>query len=303
MPNRILLMIVILLSITYLLISSCIHYTTIFLPDNSEGLNILVKDSETGEIVKINLEEYVIGVVAAEMPASFNIEALKAQAVASRSYALYKMNTSSGNYDVVTSVTNQSYITIEEMKTKWGKDYTKYYNKIKEAVNATKNMILKYKGEVIEAYYFAMSNGYTEDVSLVFSEERDYLKSVKSSYDTTLNNYEVTKNISKKEFCTSLGINCDYIVIENIERSATNRVNSITINDKVFKGTEIRKLLNLRSTDFNIDIVDNSVNITTRGYGHGVGMSQYGANGMAIMGYDYLEILKYFYQNSEISNI
>ena len=101
----------------------------------------------------MNLEEYVIGVVAAEMPASFNEEALKAQAIASRTYAVFKMQQNTDNYDVVTDVSNQSYITVEDMKNKWGNDFEKYYQKIKEVVNLTKGKIMKYNGEIIEAYF------------------------------------------------------------------------------------------------------------------------------------------------------
>ncbi len=303
MQNRILLIIVVLLSITYLLVSSSTHNTTLFFPNKEESPNIAVKDTSNGKIEEMDLEEYIVGVVASEMPASFNIEALKAQAIASRTYAVYKISTSSGEFDVVTDVTNQSYITVDKMKTKWGSEFNKYYNKIKSAVEATKNKILKYNDKVIEAYYFSMSNGYTEKASLVFSEDRDYLQSVESSYETKLNNFEVTTTMSKNDFCTKLNIDCSNIVIGKIERSDTSRVNNITINNKTFKGTEVRKLLKLRSTDFNIFINANNVSITTKGYGHGVGMSQYGANGMAGVGYNYEEILEYFYKNAKISSI
>lgn len=266
--------------------------------------NITIKDSETNEISNVQLEEYIIGVVAAEMPASFNEEALKAQAIASRTYAVYKMQNSSSDFDVVTDVSNQGYITIDEMKTKWGSDFNKYYEKIKNAVNSTKGKVMYYNNKVIEAYYFAMSNGYTEEASLVFSENRDYLQSVKSTYENeSLKNFEVTKEYTTVEVCEKLNLGCNTLTFSNIERSATGRVNTITINEKVFKGTEVRNLLGLRSTDFKINIIDDAVFVTTKGYGHGVGMSQYGANGMANAGYNYEEILKYYYKNVEISSI
>ena len=115
-------------------------------------------------------------------------------------------------------------------------------------------------------------------------------------------NFLVTTTFSKEEFCEKLDIDCSNITIENIVRSSTNRVNFITINDEEFKGTEIRSLLNLRSTDFDINITD-EVTITTKGYGHGVGMSQYGANEMAKEGYTYEEILKYYYKDIDIVKI
>lgn len=301
MNNKILLVITGVLSVVYVVVSSK-YNTTFFMVDN-DSKSITIKDTKNDEISKLDLEEYVIGVVAAEMPASFASEALKAQAVVSRTYAVYKMNNSNGHYDVVTDISNQSYITKEEMQQKWGSDYDKYYMKIKNAVDMTKGIVLTYEGEVIEAFYFAMSNGYTEDASLVFSEDKEYLQSVKSSYDNeSLKNFLVTKEFTKQEFCSKLGITCDNIVIKNIKRSNTNRVNEITINDKVFKGTEVRKLLGIRSTDFDITINSN-VLVTTKGYGHGVGMSQYGANGMAKDGSTYENILTYYYKNVKLSSI
>ncbi len=301
MNNKILLVITGVLSVVYVVVSS--KYNTTFFMVDDDSKSITIKDTKNDEISKLDLEDYVVGVVAAEMPASFASEALKAQAIASRTYAVYKMNNSSGNYDVVTDISNQSYITKEEMQKKWGSDYDKYYMKVKNAVDMTKGIVLTYEGEVIESFYFAMSNGYTEDASLVFSEDKEYLHSVKSSYDNeSLKNFLVTKEFTKQEFCSKLGITCNNIVIKNIKRSNTNRVNEITINDKVFKGTEVRKLLGIRSTDFDISI-NNNVVVSTKGYGHGVGMSQYGANGMAKAGSNYEEILTYYYKNVKLSSI
>lgn len=294
--NKILLVIAFSLGIIAVSISSE-ENTTFF--NNQQ--NIKVKKDD--KVDNLELENYIIGVVAAEMPASFHEEALKAQAIASRTYAIYKINSSKEDYDILASVSNQGYITEGEMKAKWLDEYEKYYNKIKEAVISTKGKILKYNGDVVEAYYFAMSNGYTEESSLVFSEEKDYLKSVKSIYDnSSINNFKKEVIIEKNKFCAKLVLDCNEIIINNIERSNTNRVNTITINNKTFKGTEFRKLLDLRSTDFAIEITD-FIKITTLGYGHGVGMSQYGANGMANNGYKYDEILKYYYKDVEISDL
>ena len=188
------------------------------------------------------------------------------------------------------------------MQKKWGTDFDFYYNRIKDAVESTKNIVIKYNGKIISAYYFAMSNGSTEDVSLVFGEERDYLKSVDSAWDETVKNFIVTTEFTFSDFCTKLDIDCANISIDSINRSPTNRVTSIVINNKEFKGTTFRSLLNLRSTDFTIEIADN-IKITTKGYGHGVGMSQYGANEMAKNGANYEEILTHYYQDVDISKI
>ena len=299
MQNKYLIVVIIILSIVAIISSPKKSETAYF---NDEEIEVTIKDSTSNEETKLNLEEYIIGVVAGEMPASFEVDALKAQAIAARSYALSKINTATTSYDLLTNVTNQVYITTTDMQKKWGTDYEYYYNRIKDAVLETKDLVMEYDGEVISAYYFAMSNGYTEDASLVFGETHDYLESVDSTWDENVKNFEVTTTFSKEEFCEKLSLDCSNIAIENIVRSATNRVNSITINNQEFKGTKIRSLLNLRSTDFDIDITD-KVTITTKGYGHGVGMSQYGANEMAKKGYTYEEILNYYYKGIDIVKI
>lgn len=301
MQNKILLIITFVLCIIFVVVPKSSSKSTTFFSNKN---NITIKDPDTNKINTIDLEEYVIGVVAAEMPASFNSEALKAQAIASRTYAAYKIKTSKKEYDVVTDVTDQSYITVDKMKVKWKEDFDKYYSKISAAVNDTKGKVLYYDGDIIEAYYFSMSNGFTEDSSLVFSQERDYLQSVKSIYDNEeLKNFEVSKTLSKNEICQRLEVDCTKLVFSNVERSNTNRVNYITVNGQKLKGTTFRARLNLRSTDFTITELDDNIIITTKGYGHGVGMSQYGANGMAKDGYNYEEILKYYYKNTKISSI
>lgn len=299
MKNKYLFIIVIIL-VVIASVSSSKKRTTYF--NNEEEKvkeNIIVKiKNKDNTVNNIELEQYVIGVVAGEMPASFNDEALKAQAIASRTYAVYKMNTSKGDYDLVTDVSNQVYISKKEMQEKWGSDYNKYLEKVTNVVNDTKDLVMTYNGEVIESFYFAISNGKTENVTSVFNEERDYLKSVESS-DTNVNNFMKTITISRSEFCNKLSINCDNIIIKDIKYNETGRIDELNINNKVFKGTEIRRLLSLRSTDFKINVSDN-ISITTKGYGHGVGMSQYGANEMAKNGSSYEEILKHYYQNIDI---
>ena len=277
--------------------------------DVETNFNLEKKDKETtvkvlinNEVKTINLEDYIIGVVAGEMPASFEIEALKAQSVASRTYALFKKNNSNGNYDLTDDTNSQVYIDNEAMKEKWKEDYDLYYDKIKKAVLSTKGEVLTKDNQIIKAYYFSMSNGNTQDAKEVFKEE-DYLKSVDSIYDNEqINNYKVTTNISKEEFKTKLGINCDPIIIKDIIKNESNYISTINICNKTFSGIEIRKLLNLRSASFDIE-VNNDIYITTYGYGHGVGMSKYGANGYAKNGYNYKEILKHYYTNVEITSI
>ncbi len=263
---------------------------------------ITVKVLVNNEVKTLNLEDYIIGVVAGEMPASFEMEALKAQSVASRTFALFKKNNSNGNYDLTDDTSSQVYLTKEEMKEKWNNDYNKYYEKIKKAVMSTKNEVMTKDNEIIKAYYFAMSNGNTQDASYVFKEE-DYLKKVDSIYDNeSINNYKVVTKYTKEDFKSKLNIECEQIIIKDIIKNESNYINSINICNKVFSGIEVRKLLNLRSASFDIN-VNNDIEITTYGYGHGVGMSQYGANGYAKNGYDYKQILKHYYTNIEITSI
>ena len=276
----------------------------IFMP-KLEKKEVLVEEKEIKEeiIVKLddkelNLEEYIVGVVACEMPASFNIEALKAMAVASRTYALSNLE----NNIIYSNGVDQCYITIEDMNNKWGKDFNKYYNIIEESVKETRGKYISYNSEPIKAFYFSMSNGQTENVENVFSENFDYLKSVSSPWDISVKNCEKTISYSQEELMSKLKMNEVLTSIEIISRNETNRVNKVKVNNNIFTGKEFRTLLNLRSTDFEI-AWDNEIKITTKGYGHGVGMSQYGANGMANEGYTYEEILKYYYQKVEIKNV
>lgn len=250
----------------------------------------------------LKLEEYVLGVIAAEMPASFNKEALKAQAVAARTYAYYKIKHSNKDYDVISDISNQAYNNKEEMQRKWQNQYVYYYQKLKQVVEKTKGEVLTYQDKVILAHYFAISNGQTEDGLTVFKEKEAYLKSVDSSWDKNVKNFLVTKEFDYQKFCNILNINCVKIDIQDIKKNATNHVSSIKINNREFSGLQFRKLLQLRSTDFDINLKD-KVYITTKGYGHGVGMSQYGANELAKKGYNYKEILKHYYPNVKITNI
>ena len=266
---------------------------------NTKVKKIKIKINKNNEINELNLEDYIVGVVAGEMPASFNIEALKAQAVASRTYAMYKTEIS--DTELKTTTDDQVYITVDEMKEKWGIDFNEYYNKIKKAVKDTKNLVMKQDDKLFKSFYFAMSNGYTEDSSQVFGETN--LESVVSPWDNEkLNKFIVSTTYTKDELKKLLNIN-EIQKIEIISRDKTNRVSKIKVNNKELTGIEFRKLLTLRSTDFTIEEDRDNYIITTKGYGHGVGMSQYGANGMANENYKYDEILKYYYKNIEICEI
>ena len=264
--------------------------------------NIKIKINKNNKILDLNLEDYIIGVVAGEMPASFEIEALKSQAIASRTYAMYKLEQNKKNYDIESTVDDQVFITQEEMKTKWNNDFDKYFRKIKKAVLDTKNLVMKKDNKLFKSFYFAMSNGMTTDSITVFGEKG--INSVSSPWDNEeLNKFKVTEEITLKEIQKKLNIKENINSLKILSRDKTNRVEKVTVNNKTYTGIEFRKILNLRSTDFEISTNNNTCYITTKGYGHGVGMSQYGANGMAKENYTYKEILEYYYQNIEINTL
>lgn len=270
------------------------------------NINVRVKRLSKDVIENVPLEEYIVGVLAGEMPVYFELEALKAQAVASRSYVLKRIEYNKDeDYDVVDSVLNQVYLDNDYLKEAWGNNYVKNINKLRKAVNATVDEYLEYDGEIIDALFFSTSNGYTEDASLVFNLDLPYLKSVKSDWDkNTSSVFNSTTTMSLQEFYDKLGIEYNKnLKIEIIKKSNSNRVISLKINNTEIKARDMYNKLGLRSTDFEIIQVGSNVVINTKGYGHGVGMSQYGAEGMAKDGYKYDEILKYYYTDIELKKI
>lgn len=289
--------------IPLVVISFILKDKTNFILSEKDSPIIYIKTLYDGEVLELELEKYITGVVAGEMPALFNEEALKAQAVASRTYALYRKQNNNGVYDLTSNTTNQVYLDEKALIDKWGSNYKKYMTKIMNAVNETKGEVLTYDNKLIDALYFSMSSGKTQDVKNVFKENLDYLKSTDSIYDNdNLNGFKVLKKISIQEFISSLKLNCSYPIVENIAYNENGYVREISICGEKFEGNEFRKKLYLRSANFKIEITD-EVEITTYGYGHGVGMSQYGANGYANAGYSYIDILKHYYTGVEIKDI
>ena len=267
---------------------------------------IRVKRNASNNIETIPLEEYIVGVLAGEMPIDFDIEALKAQAVASRTYALKRMEYNKDkDYDVVDSIMNQVYLDNNYLQSAWKNNYVKNINKLRTAVNSTIDEYLSYNDEIIDAMFFSTSNGYTEDSGNVFNFTLPYLTSVESPWDKDVSSAYITvKNIKLSEFYKLLNMPYDKnLNIEILKRSNTNRILLLKINNKEFKGTELYNKLSLKSTDFSIELKGDYISITTVGYGHGVGMSQYGALGMAKKGYNYKDILKHYYSNTAIKKL
>ena len=266
---------------------------------------VRVKKDDTSEIIKVPLEEYVYGVVSSEMPASFNEEALKAQAVASRTYVIYAMeNGKNRDFDVYDSVNSQVYKSEDKLREFWGDKYEEYSNKIKKVIIDTKGEYITYNDEIIEAFFFSTSTGYTENSEEVFSEELPYLRSVESAWDKNSPSFNNEIEISKNDFYNKLGIGySDILDISDVEKTVSGRIKSLKINGAYFKGVDVRTKLGLRSTFFTFYENGNKIIVKTKGYGHGVGMSQYGAQGMALAGFKYEDIIKYYYTGVEIKKI
>ena len=254
-----------------------------------------------GTVEEIELEEYIVGVVAAEMPAAFHIEALKAQSIAARTYALKSIKEEKILTD---NEKTQSYKDIGQLKELWKEDFDTYYNKIKNCVKSTEGQVLTYNNEYIEALYHSTSNGYTESSYEVFGNSYPYLIMVDSIWDINASSYVRDKTFSFGELNNLLGINFNNETeIEILEKTKSGRISRIKIDDNYYTGIEFRQLLGLRSTDFDIEKDNNNIIITTRGYGHGVGMSQYGANGMAKSGKNYKEILNHYYPGTTLKTV
>lgn len=265
---------------------------------NSSVSEITVYRSN-GSVINLNMTDYLIGVVSSEMPASFNLEALKAQSVLARTYALKAKQTGKKLTDTVST---QSYIDIDQMKNKWGNSFNTYYNKIKNAVENTNGEYLSYNGNYIEALYHSTNNGKTESSLDVFGNYYPYLISVSSEYDKNASSYLRTINMPLDTISNKLGLSLNNnSVISILSYTDGGNIKEININGNNFSGKKVRELLGLRSADFDISISDNNANITTRGYGHGVGMSQYGANGMANAGYSYKDILSHYYPGATLT--
>lgn len=267
---------------------------------------VRVKREATGKIERVSFEVYVKGVLAGEMPVSFHEEALKAQAVAARTYVLRKMNENIENdYDITDSINNQVFISDDELKEKWGNDYPNKMNKLSKAVKETEGEYLEYNDQIAQAFFFSTSSGKTENSEEVFEQALPYLRSVDSVWDSEVSPvFNEKTDISFADFYTKLELPYnEKLDFKVLEKTATGSIKIASINGVNLKGTMIRQKLKLRSTMFELEINGKTISIETKGYGHGVGMSQYGAQGMAINGKNYQEILKYYYQGINIEKL
>lgn len=259
---------------------------------------------ENGTIIEMDINQYLTCVVLCEMPADFEFEALKAQAVVARTYALRRSNGSGKHEDAAVCTESnccQGYQDADAYMSAGGTKES--VEKIQKAVEETDGLVLTYMGELIDATYFSCSGGMTEDAKAVWGNDVPYLQSTVSPGEENAVHYVDTVSFSASEFADRLSLDAKEVCrkgIEDITYTEGGGVGTITVCGKTFKGTDFRKLLDLRSTAFVISLVGDTVTVTTKGYGHRVGMSQYGADAMAVSGANFTEILKHYYKDVEI---
>lgn len=277
----------------------------------------VVFDEASGSTTKIGDREFIYGTVATEMPASFEEEALKAQAVAAYTYFNkirndFRNKNGEGQSEITVNTGKfQYYATSQQLKSRWGDKFEERYKKIKNAVDSVFPEILEEDGNIILAMYHAISSGYTENSKDVFGKEEKYLTSVSSLDDKKVAGYETSAEFTEDEFkniITKVWSDCKTDVhpsqwISSVERTPAGMVKSIIICSHKTSGREVRALFSLRSADFDIEYKDGKFLFRVRGYGHGVGMSQYGAQGMAKSGANYKQILSWYYPGTQVVKV
>lgn len=282
------------------------------------GEQIRLYRHATGRVEILPLEEYVVGVVAAEMPAAFPLEALKAQAVAARTYALRRIlgggvaNRLHPEADLCDDPRHgQAYLDREELKRRWGPlGYYRYYYRVRRAVEETEGLVLTYQGQLIEPVYHASCGGRTESAGEIWQVDLPYLRSVPCPYDA------YPEPVEKRSFgitAVERALFPDEVVIpaaagggklftmELARVTATGRPKEVVINGVAFRATEVRERLGLKSSRFTWRIEGDRLCFTTIGYGHGVGLCQYGAKGMAAHGYNFRQILTHYYSGVKVT--
>ena len=274
-----------------------------------EKISVYIEEQDKVQIM--NFRDYITGVVAAEMPAVFHEEALSALACAAATLARLKM--AGGENDALEGAVissdpkkHQAYISVDEMKALWGNDFEKYYNTITSAVDRAIAYSITYEDELIFPAYHAMSSGVTEEAVNVWNDSIPYLVSVESKGDTLSPKYESVTTLSFDEFREIFEENESSFQedittwISDEQYSAAGTLLKVTIGEKVFSGEELREILSLRSSAITLSMTKDGVSLTTRGYGHGVGLSQYGADYLAKQGFSWQEIIKHYYTGVEI---
>lgn len=277
--------------------------------DRNTLLTVLFDDEEQ----QISMEDYLTGVLCAEMPASFELEALKAQAIASRTFTLRQLQAGKhGSAAVCTSSSCcQGYLSREMYLQKVGAQGEQYYDRLHQAVTETDGKVVTYAGDLIDATFFSCSGGRTEAAAAVWGGDIPYLQAVDSPGEEAALRYSETLELPVSEFVEKLRTIRPAFTLDvsradavgAVTRTAGDGVETIEISGEAFTGKELRKLFSLRSTRFVLTLADGVARFETRGNGHRVGLSQYGANARAQEGADCEEILRYYYQGTEIKKL
>lgn len=285
--------------------------------DYKQYAKIKLLHTKTNEIEEVSLDNYLYNVVSAEMPVDFEIEALKAQAVVARTYTIYKIKNNSNKHGEANICDNsaccQAWISKEDRLAKWEPaKQEENWNKIISAVEQTKGKIITYEGEPINAFFHSNSGGKTEiPLNVWGGSGYPYLQTVETAGEEEYTQYNSEAKLTKTELenkikgkYNDLQINWqEENSIQVIERTDGNRVKTIKIGNKNLSGVEIRNIIGLRSANFTVTIEGENIKFSVIGYGHGVGMSQTGADAMAKQGKNHEEIIKHFYTNVEIQNV
>lgn len=283
----------------------------------SQPFKLTVYNTKTANVEQTELEEYLVGVLAAEMPPTYHTEALKAQAVAARSFILSKAadcmeGASAAEHHGAMVCTDYKHCkaqqNINDAKSKWDARFADdYETKIRQAVNQTGGEYMVYDNKVVKAYFYAISSGKTESCADIWGKDIPYLKSVSSREDIGCDGFEAMSTYPKDLFLQKLrtisNAEQNDISVGDTKRSQGGSVLEISIGGNIFSGEEIRETFNLRSANFEIITEGDKITFRTKGYGHGVGMSQNGANVLALSGKSYTEILKHYYSGVDMVNL
>lgn len=292
---------------------------TKYIKKNKIKDTIKLKISSTGEIKEVKISDYLKGVLPAEMPPEYDLEALKAQAIVARTYLYQRMgNGSHGDADICDNSGHcQAYYSLNNLFSIWkrSKGYTddecnSYFAKVSEAVDSTKNIVVTYNGEYIKAYFHACSGGKTEDVSAIWGKQNiPYLKSVESLGEEDYKNYKSVVKISisdlEQKLNNSTDLKCSIDnneeIVKILSYTSTGRVDKVMIGGAIYSAEKLRTILGLRSTNFNVNYDNNEVVFNVTGNGHGIGMSQVGANYYAKTGYNCIEIISHYYTGVDVT--
>lgn len=285
----------------------------------TEAAAVKMYNSQTGQIIKLTMDEYLVGVVAAEMPASFPMEALKAQAVAARTYIMQRMvpggvaNNKHPGSDVSSDPREgQAWISREEMNKRWGSVKSlEHYYKIKWAVDKTRGQVITCQNQMIFPAFHSSCGGSTENAEEVWATSLPYLKGVDCPYCADPNpERQVTFTMAELDKKLKTNLSAMQVTAGNkvkpvliTKETTTGRPKEIKIGNKTYPATMLREILNLRSTRITWELKGDKITFTTKGYGHGVGLCQYGAKGMAENGKTYKQILLHYYTGVEITEM